>query len=286
MAEEKQEETNGIKLEDTNMANYGGKEHRSLRENAAKKERAWKNAGKNPGLQIWRIEKFKVKKWPSSRYGEFYSGDSYILLHTKVDRNGKKTYDVFFWLGSETTQDEAGTAAYKTVELDDLLGDLPVQHREVQGCESKKFMRLFPKITILTGGIESGFRHVKSKKYKPKLLHICGYRKYVKVYQVPLNHSSLNNSDSFVLDAGLKVYQFNGDYSSPWEKRKANEITDELEASRHGKVENSNTKIDGLKDSGGVVDEFWEYFGGKPDNILEELEEEKVFECHELSLHH
>ena len=121
------------KLEDSNMANYGSEEHKEMRKDAAKKEKAWANVGQEKGLQIWRIEKFKVKHWPKDKYGEFYGGDSYIILHTKENDEGKKEYDVFFWLGAETSQDEAGTAAYKTVELDDYLGDEPVQYREVQG---------------------------------------------------------------------------------------------------------------------------------------------------------
>ena len=94
------------KLVDSNLANYGGQEHILMRQKTASKEKAWKKAGKKKGLQIWRIENFRVKPWPKSRYGEFYSGDSYIILNTKINDNGKKTYDVFFWLGAETTQDE------------------------------------------------------------------------------------------------------------------------------------------------------------------------------------
>jgi len=127
-----------VKLEDSNMANYGSKEHKEMRKEAAQKEAAWDKVGQEVGLQIWRIEKFLVKSWPKEHYGEFYSGDSYIVLHTMVDDNGKKKYDIFFWLGAQTTQDEAGTAAYKTVELDDYLGDEPVQYREVQANETKK----------------------------------------------------------------------------------------------------------------------------------------------------
>lgn len=87
-----------VKLEDSNMANYGSEEHKSMRKDAAKKEKAWDNVGQEPGIQIWRIEKFQVKHWPKDRYGEFYSGDSYIILNTIVDDEGKKTYDVFFGL--------------------------------------------------------------------------------------------------------------------------------------------------------------------------------------------
>merc|ERR1712156_652907 len=113
-------------------------------------------------------------------------------------------------------------------------------------------------------------------EYKPRLLHVTGFKKHVQVNQVGLEVANLNNSDSFVLDCGLSVFQFNGSKSSAWEKRKANAIVDELQASRHGKVK-TTLIIDGVEDDGNdLIDEFWAYFGGRPDSIKEEEEEQKV----------
>lgn len=255
------------RIKDTNVEGIGSKENRDLRKAAAETEKAWKDVGKKKGLQVWRIEKFKVKNWPKKDYGTFFSGDSFIILHTMIDKtSNKKSYDVYFWLGNETSQDEAGVAAYKTVELDDLLGDEPVQYREVQGNESQQFLDLWKTMHVLDGGIESGFNKVKPKEYKPRLMHITGYKKHVQVFQVPMKVESLNAHDSFILDLGLVLYHFNGDKATSWEKRKANFEVQALRNERHGKVKECHI-IDGLKEDNKDSKAFWELFGGKPDKI-------------------
>jgi hypothetical protein len=45
-------------------------------------------------------------------------------------------FNVHFWLGSESSAADATVAALKTYQLSQHLGDLPVQHREVEGYES------------------------------------------------------------------------------------------------------------------------------------------------------
>ena len=73
----------------------------------------------------------------SEFHGQFYSGDSYIILNTYEKKGSKaRMWDVHFWIGSTSTQDEYGTAAYKTVELDDFLGDAPTQYRCASGRAS------------------------------------------------------------------------------------------------------------------------------------------------------
>jgi gelsolin len=249
-----------IKLEDSNIANYGSKEHKDVKVAAAKTEEAWKGAGQKVGVEIWRIEKFHVVPWPKEKYGSFFMGDSYIILNTyKNPGSDALKYNVHFWLGKDTSQDEMGTAAYKTVELDDLLGDLPVQYREVQGHESEEFLSIFKgKISILAGGVDSGFNHVKPTEYKPRLMHFKGNKENIRVTEVALAWKSLNDGDVFLLDNGLELIVWNGKTAGIYEKRKAQEITNALREERNGKP---TVKIlDGLEDH----EHFWKILGGKP----------------------
>jgi len=248
-----------IKLEDSNIANYGSKEHKDTKVAAAKTEAAWKGAGQKVGIEIWRIEKFNVVAWPKEKYGSFFMGDSYIVLNTyKNPGSDALKYNVHFWLGKDTSQDEMGTAAYKTVELDDLLGDLPVQYREVQGYESPEFLGLFKKVTILAGGVDSGFNHIKPTEYKPRLMHFKGNKENCRVTEVALGWKSLNDGDVFLLDNGLELIIWNGKTAGIHEKRKAQELTNALRDERNGKPV---VKIlDGLEDHEG----FWKTLGGKP----------------------
>jgi len=246
----------GAKIADSNIANYGSKEHKDAKLNAAKAELAWTGAGQQVGTEIWRIEKFQVVVWPKTKYGQFYSGDAYIILNTyKIPDNDSFRFNVHFWLGKSCSQDEQGTAAYKTVELDDLLGDTPVQFREVQGAESPEFLDLFGgKIITMEGGVASGFNHVKPKEYRPRLLQMKG-RKTVHVSEVPTAVGSLNNGDVFLLDLGAEVIQWNGIKSGMFEKRKAVEIIAALREDRNGRV--AVTVMDGLEDN----KNFWETLG-------------------------
>jgi gelsolin len=204
-----------------------------------------------PGLMIWRIEQFKVVSWPKEMYGKFYSGDSYIILKTYQNPGSQELlYDVHFWIGMHSSQDEYGTAAYKTVELDTLLDDKPIQHREVEGYESSLFKSYFPSLTYMKGGCPSGFRHVETKEYQPRLFHVSGDRaKTVTVKEVKMSKDCLDSGDVFIMDLGGKVYQWNGSKSSKDERFRAAQYLRQLSDERHGKIKTEVVDEDGLERS-------------------------------------
>lgn len=263
-----------FKIADSNIENYGGQDHKDAKKAKADAEAEFKGAGAAVGVEVWRIENFGVKKYTYS--GKFFTGDSYIILNT-YKNSGQNTmrFNAHFWLGEESTQDERGTAAFKVVELDDLLGDMPVQYRETQGYESKEFMKLFdgdrgrPNLQYLKGGIASAFKSVKPTEYTPRLMHFKG-RKRIRVTEVACAAASLNNGDVFLLDLGLELIQWNGPASSPKERRKAMEAIVRIKDDRNGRP--SSRILDGLEDD----ETFWGALGGKPAEIAEPTSDSKV----------
>lgn len=55
----------------------------------------FQTAGKEPGLQIWRVEQMDLKPVPKQLYGNFYTGDAYILLYT----TSAPSYYIHMWMG-------------------------------------------------------------------------------------------------------------------------------------------------------------------------------------------
>ncbi|CAG5104331.1 Oidioi.mRNA.OKI2018_I69.chr1.g1201.t1.cds [Oikopleura dioica] len=184
-------------------------------------------AGKEAGVEVWRIEESELAPIPKKFYGTFYNGDSYVVLSTKALKSGGFEWDVHFWLGEKTEQVEAGAAALWAVTVDDeVAGGAAVQHREVQGHESKAFIGLFKKGLIYEeGGVASGFNHVEPNDYSEinRLLWVRG-KNPVRCTQVACSWESLNKSDCFILDMGNDIYTWCGEFSSVWERSKANEM--------------------------------------------------------------
>jgi len=251
--------TKKLNIGDSNISKLGSELDLKCRVDKAQMESQWKNAGKQAGLFVWRIENFQVVPVPVDTYGKFYEGDSYIVLNSTSSGASLK-HTIHFWLGEFTTMDEASTAAYKTVELDDYLGGGPIQYREIQGSESTKFLSLFPNNTIyiLKGGIDSGFSKVKAEEYKPRLLHVFG-DKHVRVSEVTLSGSSLNSGDVFILDLGLTIYQFNGSKSTFQERAKGASLVRAIKDERKG-----SPAVEVLTEADpDIPDQFWSSLVGK-----------------------
>ncbi|KAG1842993.1 hypothetical protein DFJ58DRAFT_854684 [Suillus subalutaceus] len=182
-------------IRDSNISLLGSDLERRVREHAGAKESAWAKAGVKPGFQIWRVEKFAIvdcSDWVAheKKYGTFYDGDSYIVLHTYQD--GKDTplrYDLHFWQGEHTTLDQAATAAFKAAELE--------EH------DKKIYTMITTRDKVLKTRSEDG--------------------KQLIVREIPLEGLVMRQGIVYVLDKGPLYWQYNTKKSTAWARYKAAE---------------------------------------------------------------
>jgi len=218
------------------------------------------NVGQKVGIEIFRIENMNPVAIDSKDYGNFYGGDCYIILHTYEVKNSR-CWNLHFWLGDESSKDEHGAVAYRTVELDDLLGGKPVQMRHTQGHEGPELVSLFKNgVKVLKGGVDSAFTKVDPDKYDPRLFHLKGKR-VVTVKQVELKSSSLNHGDCFILDLGKKLFQWNGKESNKYEKVKTLQVITDIRNQHGGPAKCELFILEGTDQKQNGADIFWKTLG-------------------------
>ncbi|XP_060775704.1 scinderin like a [Neoarius graeffei] len=217
----------------------------------------FQSAGKQPGLQIWRMENMNPVPVPKQLYGNFYTGDAYLLLYTTP----APAYTIHIWLGDECSQDERGAAAIFAIQLDDFLGGSPVQFREVQNNESLTFLGYFKSgVMYKQGGVASGFQHVVINDMDVKrLLHVKG-RRMTRATEVSLSWASFNQGDCFIIDLGKDIYQWCGSKCNRYERLKASQLAIDIrdnERSGRAKLE--------MIDEGSEPEAVIKVLGPKPD---------------------
>lgn len=217
--------------------------------------------------------------FPSKAYGQFFEGDSYLILYINQVR-GSFTYDIHFWLGKDTSNDEQGTAAIYTTLMDDHLGGVAIQHREVQGYESDTFRGYFKQgIVYKKGGVASGMKQVETNTYNiRRLLHVKG-KKHVVAGEVDMSWSSFNKGDVFLLDLGNLIIQWNGPKSNRMEKLKAMNLAKDIrDRERGGRAQVTVVEGDDEKSSEETIKLMKKHLGEKrdikdviiPDDIVDE----------------
>ncbi|XP_022538340.2 advillin [Astyanax mexicanus] len=228
-------------------------------------EQTFRAVNQTPGILIWRIEKMELVLVPEKSYGNFYEGDCYVLLCTKKV-GGSLSYDIHYWIGSESSQDEQGAAAVYTIQLDDFLGSAPVQHREVQHHESSSFCGYFKQgIIYKKGGVASGMRHVETNSSDvQRLLQVKGKRK-VTAKEVEMSWNSFNLGDVFLLDIGKTIIQWNGPDSNKQERMKGMLMAKDIrDRERGGRAEIGVIEGDAEKNSPLLMEALTSIIGERP----------------------
>jgi hypothetical protein len=236
-------------------------------------------------VEIWRIENFAKAPVDRAKYGQFYGGDSYILLYTYM-KGRSEEYIIYFWQGRESSQDEKGASALLAKELDDSMGGRPVQVRVVQGKEPAHFRSLFRgRMIVHAGGKASGFKNrADTDSYDSDgigLFHIKGTNE-INTYAVQVSEraTSLNSGDCFVLVTPSKVYAWQGSGANDAEQAVARNIANILANDFNG---TGGRTVQPLRERSEPAD-FWNALGGQAEYPAmregeEAPKEPRLFHC-------
>eukprot|EP01132_Coremiostelium_polycephalum_P001564 gene1564-1983_t len=213
-------------------------------------------------VTIWRIEEFQKVPLDPSTYGQFYSGDSYLILYTYFFKN-KDNYLIYFWQGRNSSINEKGTSALLTIELDDQLQGMAKEVRVVQNKEPKHFLTIFKGKFIVHSGKDPLSKNYKapSSTKDPLLYHVRGTTDFnTRVIQCKLSPHTLNSYNSYILNNthnNSTIYIWYGKHSNTLERQLAKSIFTTINYNNSSK--SKFVEIEEGKESS----EFFKTLGGK-----------------------
>ena len=126
------------------------------------------------------------------------------------------------WQGKAAAADDAAFAGIRANDLEEALGSTAVQHRQRERYESPGFLNLFRAyggVKYLEPNFELNLKKGVRPQRQKRLLHVTG-KHTVRVTPVDVTASSLTHDGVFILDCGMKIYQWNGKASSKAERAK------------------------------------------------------------------
>ncbi len=232
----------------------------------ARKAKSEKSVDDGSGkVEVFVVKDFNLEPISQNYYGEFFGGDSYVIVYTHLV-NGKERGIVYFWQGNDSSADERATSALMAKEISDKrFHGAATQVRITQGKEPSHFRSIFKGLMIIhEGGNASGFGNRSDQDSKDvdgvALFHVKNTNNS-NAYgvQVPEKASELNGEDCFVLVTPATTYCWAGNGADETEKVTAQAIANKLS----NNYLNAGGRALVNVTEGNEDDDFWAFLGGK-----------------------
>lgn len=229
------------------------------------------------GVEVWRITDNSYEEYPKEMYGEFFTGESFIIRWAyRVMMGGKKMdHDTgrdrtayFFWQGEDCSIKEKGKSAFLTVRVDT---ERAPQIQLTQSHETPAFLQIFKGSIVIYKG------KMGDKKPHSETTRLFQFRGEVEkegsLIQMPdINCSCLRSRASYVLQHGdEKFYVWHGS------KSRAHTVAGSFAAANKlaPRTESKPTIVEVQEGKEG--DEFWKIFPEGRKSYFSLLTDERMY---------
>jgi len=229
-------------------------------------------------IKVWRVQDYERVDTNPEEYGQFYTGDAYVILYTYIWKNVER-YIIYFYQLRDATINDKGASALLTIGLDDSLNRQAKEVRVVQGHEPKHFQTIFKgKIIMHQGQDPNG----EGKKYEgPALYDVRGTNDLdVKAIQVFPNANMLHHNHVFI--ATENRYQ-KDQPSYIWFGKLSNQHERNFAVNLLSAQGYTNTQV---LEEGKETEHFWSILGGESvyyDKNPDRRVQPRLFQCCEAS---